>query len=119
MGVIVFLTLQFEVLAFFHHYLPEGSYAALSVYWALFSIGVMALGFRYNNSSIRRTAIALFGITILKVFLFDTARFSTPYRILSFFLVGLLLVGASYLYYRFKDRIIESIAEKDDDKTSL
>jgi len=114
-GSLLFVTLQFEVLAFFHHYLPEGSYAALSVYWALYSIGVMAVGFRYNSSSIRRTAMALFGVTVLKVFLFDTAKFSTPYRILSFFLVGLLLVGASYLYYRFKDTIIEAVADREEE----
>ena len=39
--------------------------------------------------------ISAFGI-------FDMGNISTPYRIISFIVLGLLLLGASYLYYRQK-----------------
>ena len=50
--------------------------------------------------------VALFAATIIKVFVRDTANVDTPYRILSFLVLGLMLVGASYLYHRFKNRIL-------------
>ena len=54
-------------------------------------------------------------ITLIKVFVFDMARVSTPMRILSFFVTGMLLIGASFLYHRFKDRIVLTIGgEKDE-----
>lgn len=113
-GFLLFVVLNIEVLAFFHDYLPDARNGALSVYWALFSVGVMLIGFRNNSSLVRRTAMVLFGITIGKVFLYDTAAFSTPYRILSFILVGLLLMGASFLYHRYRDEIIDAVSEEDE-----
>jgi len=56
-------------------------------------------------------SFGLFLATALKVFLFDMAKVSTPYRIISFIILGLVLVGTSYLYYKFKDRIISVMAE--------
>ena len=44
-------------------------------------------------------------------YLFDMANIGTPYRIVSFIVLGILLVGTSYLYHRFRDRILGIPAE--------
>lgn len=59
----------------------------------------------------RKISFGLFLVVVLKVFLFDMANISTPYRIISFIVLGLVLVGTSYLYYRYKDRIINALAD--------
>jgi hypothetical protein len=41
----------------------------------------------------------------LKVFVYDTAEVSTPYRILSCMVLGAILVVVSFLYYRFGERL--------------
>jgi uncharacterized membrane protein len=64
------------------------------------------IGFAKQLTSLRYCAIILFAITMLKVFLGDMAKVSTPYRIVSFLVLGLMLTGVSYLYYRFRDRIL-------------
>jgi len=64
---------------------------------------LMLLGFRWNKPSLRRLSLALFSLTILKVLIWDMAEVKTPYRIISCFVLGLLLVGVSYLYHRYKD----------------
>ncbi|OGW18482.1 MAG: hypothetical protein A2072_04260 [Nitrospirae bacterium GWC1_57_7] len=105
LGIVLFIILNVETSAFFHTYLSAARFAAISVLWTGFSVGLMVLGFRYSSAALRRTAIGLFGATVLKVFLSDMANVSTPYRILSFIILGLVLTGTSYLYYRFRDRI--------------
>mgnify|MGYP001595784699 CR=1 FL=1 len=54
----------------------------------------------------RWVAVSRFALTLLQVFFVDMAKVSTPWRILSFLVLGLMLIGASYLYYRFKDKIL-------------
>ena len=46
--------------------------------------------------------ILLLGATVLKVFLVDLSSLQTFYRIISFIVLGLLLLVVSYGYNRFK-----------------
>jgi uncharacterized membrane protein len=47
----------------------------------------------------------MFGICVLKLFFYDLRNLETLSRILSFIVLGLVLMGASWLYMRFKDKI--------------
>ena len=49
----------------------------------------------------RYLAMALFALTLVKVFTVDMAKVETVYRILSFLCLGTLLVAGSWLYHRF------------------
>lgn len=104
-GISLFIVLNVETSAFFLDYLPMARFAAISVLWALFSVGLVLLGFRNKSALLRKLALGLFLVTLIKVFLFDMANISTPYRIVSFIILGLFMVGTSYLYHRFKERI--------------
>ena len=73
---------------------------ALSVAWALYAVGLVAAGFRRAYAPARYLAIALFGLTILKVLTKDIAELDRVYRMLSVLGLGALLVAASYLYQR-------------------
>jgi uncharacterized membrane protein len=109
----LFVILNMEAGSLFHEYLPSARFAAVSVLWALFSVALMIRGFSSKSLCMRRTSLGLFLLTLMKVFLFDMANVDTPYRIVSFIVVGLLLVGTSYLYHRFRDRIMGSLPETD------
>ena len=111
-GIILFLMLNIEVGAFFHDYASQARFAAISVLWALFSIVMMVLGFLKVKASLRQCAIGLFGITLIKVFFVDMSNVSTPYRVVSFMILGIMLIGASYLYHRYKDHILPTVAEE-------
>ena len=104
--------LNIEVGAFFHDYAPRAHFAAISVLWTLYSIALIAMGFLKNSAILRQFAIGLFGVTMMKVFFIDMSNVSTPYRIISFTVLGVMLIGASYLYHRFKDRILPAVSEK-------
>lgn len=93
--------------------IPDSDYAmwsnarqlAVSSVWVVYSLTLTAAGFLRRNRALRIAAIALFGITILKVFLYDLSFLTTLYRIFSFIGLGAVLLGISYFYQRFKDRI--------------
>ena len=112
-GIVLFVTLTAETSSFFHDYLPQARFAAISVLWTLFSVVLMLMGFRQNNAVLRKISFGMFLVVILKVFLLDMSNFSTPYRIISFIILGLVLVGTSYLYHRHKDRIINALADSE------
>ncbi|OGZ45824.1 MAG: hypothetical protein A3C84_03500 [Candidatus Ryanbacteria bacterium RIFCSPHIGHO2_02_FULL_48_12] len=79
--------------------------AAISVFWTLYAILFISLGMAWRNTSVRWSALALFGVTIAKVFLYDLASLRTPYRIVSFMVLGFILLGASYLYFQYEKKL--------------
>ena len=109
-GGTLFLTLSIETAAFFHQYAPRARFASISVLWAVFAAVLMVQGFRKESGKMRKLAIGLFLLTLFKVFFMDISHFSTPYRILSFMVLGLLLIGSSWLYHRFSEKLLEDAA---------
>ncbi len=72
----------------------------LSVLWTLYAGAALAWGFLRSAAVVRYAALGLFGLTIAKVFLVDLAAVETAYRIVSFLILGLVLLGVSFLYQR-------------------
>jgi uncharacterized membrane protein len=73
---------------------------ALSVLWTLFATGLIVLGIVRKSALLRWEALALFALTVGKVFLHDLASLERFYRILSFLILGVLLLVVSFLYQR-------------------
>ena len=53
----------------------------------------------------RLSGLFLFLICVLKLFFYDLRQLETINRILSFIVLGLILVSVSWIYTRFRDRI--------------
>lgn len=106
-GLLLFFVLNVEVGGFFYEHAVKAQFAAISVLWAIFSVALIGLGFVKKLSAVRYTAIGLFALTIIKVFFVDMANVATPFRIISFIVLGLMLIGASFLYYKFRDRLFD------------
>ncbi|MBN1348898.1 DUF2339 domain-containing protein [candidate division KSB1 bacterium] len=115
---VLFIVLNIEVAAFFFAYAAGARFAAISVLWTLFSIGLISIGFMVKNALLRKCAMILFAITMLKVFLIDMSNVSTPYRIVSFTVLGLMLIGASYIYHRFKYMILQPDSDEKSKRNS-
>ncbi len=79
--------------------------AALSVFWALYAIGLILAGFIRDVPMIRHIGLGLLGVTALKFLLIDLGRSATIYRVVSALGVGLLMVATSMLYVRFGSRL--------------
>ncbi len=95
---------------FSHRYLAfaEFRYASqlsLSIIWAIYASALVSAGIIKKIRLLRMLGIVLIGITIIKVFFVDLAELKTLYRIISFVILGLLLLTVSYFYNRYKHKI--------------
>lgn len=75
---------------------------ALSIVWASYAVGLVALGIARSYKPIRYFAIALLALTVGKVVLVDLATLDRFYQVMSVVGLGILLLIASFLYQRFK-----------------
>jgi uncharacterized membrane protein len=73
---------------------------ALSVLWAAYAAALAAFGFVRRVAVARWAALALFGFTIVKAMLVDIAQLETLYRIIVFFVLGILLLLVAWGYHR-------------------
>lgn len=100
----------------FYRYKAYGSYPALvdiryalqlslSVIWTLYAFALVSIGIIKKVRLLRILGIVLLAITIFKVFLIDLSELGTLYRIVSFVILGLVLLIVSYFYNRFKHRL--------------
>ncbi|HTV57289.1 MAG TPA: DUF2339 domain-containing protein [Verrucomicrobiae bacterium] len=73
---------------------------ALSVLWLFYASVLMGAGVKWKSASLRWQSLLLLGVVIAKVFFFDLYFLTRFYRILSAFLLGLVLLVVSFLYQR-------------------
>lgn len=78
------------------------SLGAVSVAWGLYAATALTMGFRRRVRWLRYTALGLFGLTVVKLVLLDMAGVKDIYRIIVFFLLGLILIGVAYAYHRIE-----------------
>ncbi len=72
----------------------------ISIAWAAYAAALVGIGFARRQAGLRWMGLAVFALTLGKVFLVDMAQLEAVYRIGSFLVLGALLVAASFLYQR-------------------
>jgi uncharacterized membrane protein len=78
------------------------THVGLSVLWTLYAAAALGWGFIRSAPAVRYAALLLFGITVGKIFVFDLSAVKTVYRILSFLVLGVALLGVSALYQKVR-----------------
>jgi uncharacterized membrane protein len=84
---------------------------SLSVIWAIYGGAMLTLGIIRRSQLLRIMALSLLSLTILKVFFIDLAALERLYRIISFIVLGVILLAVSFLYQRFRFLFVDA---KDD-----
>ncbi|PYV87814.1 MAG: DUF2339 domain-containing protein [Acidobacteria bacterium] len=82
---------------------------SISALWAIYSIGLVTIGILRRYQPIRLLAIILFGLTIFKVFFVDLSELDKIYRIVSFVGLGIILLGVSFMYQKYRNQINEFV----------
>lgn len=83
----------------------EVSGGLLTMAWGAEALALLGAGFPLRDRVQRLSGLALFLVCVLKLFLYDLRQLETVNRILSFIILGLILVGVSWMYTRFRERI--------------
>jgi uncharacterized membrane protein len=77
---------------------------SLSVIWALYGAGLLLAGSAWRVRLLRLMGLGLLSLTALKVFFWDLSSLDRVYRIVSFIVLGAILLAVSYLYQRSQQR---------------
>jgi uncharacterized membrane protein len=82
-----------------------------SLLWGVYGFILVLIGFNQKIKIFRFAGIALFGVVVVKLFLFDLNNTSPLGKIIAFISLGLLLLILSFLYQKLKDKILEDDVE--------
>ncbi|MFT4679331.1 MAG: putative membrane protein [Litorivivens sp.] len=77
----------------------------LSILWGVYSLLVITLGIWKKKMHLRIGAMALFGVTLIKLFFYDISHLDTISKTVVFVSLGILLLIISFLYNKFKNSI--------------
>lgn len=79
----------------------------LSILWGVYALFLIATGIVLKKLHLRIFAIALFAITLLKLFFYDIADLDTIKKTIVFVSLGILLLIISFLYTKYKNVIFD------------
>jgi uncharacterized membrane protein len=91
---------------------------SISVIWTVYGGAMLIIGILRRSRLLRVMALALLGLTILKVFLVDLSMLEKFYRIVSFIVLGAILLVVSFLYQRNRQRAAEMEMDAEADPQS-
>ncbi len=81
----------------------------LSILWGVYSLQLIVLGIWKKKKYLRLGAIVLFGVTLIKLFLYDISHLNTISKTIVFVSLGLLLLIISFLYNKYKSIISDEV----------
>jgi len=100
-------------------YRLEFSNAAISIIYLAAALTWIIFGFAKRYVFIRRFGLAMSMLSVAKLFIIDLAFLTQGYRIVSYFVFGIILLAISFVYQYFNKKL-ENICEvmPDDKKNS-
>lgn len=79
----------------------------LSILWGVYSLLLIVIGIIRKYKQLRVGAMALFAITLVKLFFYDISHLNTIAKTIVFVVLGILLLVISFLYNKYKHLIFE------------
>ena len=73
---------------------------AVSAWWLVFAAALVLVGFKRSLKPVRLAGLAVAGLAVVKVLLFDLSSLDALYRVGSVFILGLVFLLLAYLYHR-------------------
>ena len=108
--VSILWTLSSELIHWMSLYQSQQSYKlGLSILWGVYSFLLIAFGIWKNKVYLRIGGMALFGITLIKLFFYDISHLNTISKTIVFVSLGVLLLIISFLYNKYKTQITDDV----------
>ncbi|MEP6803613.1 MAG: DUF2339 domain-containing protein, partial [Flavobacterium sp.] len=87
------------------------------VLWGVLAFVFLIIGIKKQYKSLRIIALTLLGLTILKLFLYDISNISETGKIISFILLGILILIISFVYQKIKVLVIDENKPQENNET--
>ncbi|MDV3671589.1 hypothetical protein CMU46_07645 [Elizabethkingia anophelis] len=84
------------------------------ILWGALSFVFLIIGIKKQNKQLRIIALALLGITIIKLFFYDIKNVSETGKIIAFILLGVLILIISFVYQKIKKLVIDESSKPND-----
>lgn len=110
---LLFMYSTLELSSFLFDKAPGFRAGGISILWSLFAIAFIIFGILKDSKALRYSGLALFVIVTGKVFFSDMAKLSPLYKIIAFIVLGLIILGGSFVYVKFKDFFETDEAKKE------
>ena len=88
----------------------------LPIIWAISGFGLMYYGLKKELKAFPIVGIILFGLIILKLYLIDVWQMSNVFRIISFIVLGILILSTSFMYQKLKN-LMKNLIDKPNENT--
>jgi len=85
------------------------------ILWGMLAFAFLIFGVKKPSKPMRIIALALLGITILKLFIFDIRNASETGKIIAFILLGVLILIISFVYQKLKVLVLDDKNQKADE----
>ena len=83
----------------------------LSILTGVYALMLIALGISGKKRHLRIAAMALLGVTLVKLFFYDITRLDTIMKTILFLALGILMLIVSFLYNKYKSHIFGETGE--------
>jgi hypothetical protein len=83
----------------------QSGHTAVSAVWGGLGLALLYVGLRRGSAALRFGGLALFGVSLAKLFIYDLSRLSSITRALSFLAVGAVLLLGGFFYQRLAPRL--------------
>lgn len=87
------------------------------ILWGVLAFIFLIIGIKKQLKSLRIIALSLLGLTILKLFLYDISNISETGKIISFILLGILILIISFVYQKIKVLVIDENKPEETNET--
>ncbi|HNX68558.1 MAG TPA: DUF2339 domain-containing protein [Candidatus Omnitrophota bacterium] len=88
----------------------------IAIIWGVLALGFLLTGFYLREKLYRWIGLGMFGVVLCRLFFYDFGNLETPYRIISFVGLGVVLLGASFLYSYCSKLLLDQDKEKPSSK---
>jgi hypothetical protein len=77
-------------------------YKILSILWGIYALLLIVMGIWKKKKHLRISAMVLFGVTLIKLFVYDIAHVGTIAKTVVFVSLGVILLVISFLYNKYR-----------------
>ena len=89
--------------------------AGLTVIWSMVSFVIIRFGILHNYKPLRVSALALFAISLVKLFVYDISNIPPAGKIIAFILLGVVLLVVSFMYQKIKAIVLKEEEIKEEE----
>ena len=104
----ILIIISDELFNWLNIYGAEGTFnITLSILWGLYALALILFGIRNGKRYLRIGGIGLFGVTLIKVFIYDISNLESGAKTIVLISLGVLLLVISFLYNKYKNIIFD------------